>query len=129
MASKNLVLGGLAFLLLIGGKKKKSKKSEGSDEGISDGADLNGPSGTKPDSESGGGGGGGSGSGSGAAPSNLAKNAIWVSKDCKTVVYGDGTGEAFWKSKGQPVAQKFIAANYNDPYEIARLMILSMASC
>src|SRR5690606_347347 len=31
--------------------------------------------------------------------------------------------------KGLPVAQQFIAANYHDPYEISKMMIISMAPC
>jgi len=129
-----LIIGAAALLLLLGGKKKKKKSgtSNGSGGGgTDDGGDLVGPDGNKSGGGgSGGGGGGGGGSGgSGGAPSNLANDAIWVSNDCKEVVYGDDTGEAFWESKGLKVAQNFIDANYHDPYEVAKTMVLSMAPC
>lgn len=131
--SSELLIGGLALLLLMAGKKgKKSPKAtngngSGSGAGEDDGASLDDP--TKEKTPGGGGSGGGSKSGGGGAPSNLAKDAIWVSPDCKKVVYGDGTGEAFWEKKGLPVAEKFILAKYHDPYEIAKLMVKSMAPC
>lgn len=126
--SGELLIGGMALLLLMGGKKKKSSKSASKkDSGTDDGSSLDEP--TKEKTSGGGGSGGGSKGGGKGAPSNLAKDAIWVSPDCKKVVYGDGTGEAFWKRKGLPVAQKFIAAKYHDPYEIAKLMVTSMAPC
>lgn len=128
--NSGIMIGGIALLLLLG-KKKKKKSSTGSDseptskDDTSEGSELDDPSKKKIYDN----GGLDEGSRGSKAPSNLAKNAIWVSPDCQKVVFGDGTGEAFWASKGAPTAQKFISANYHDPYEIARLMISSMAPC
>lgn len=128
MAGEFVIGGGIALLLLLGGKKKK-KKSDTSG-GTHDGSGLDEP--TEKKTPGGGGSGGGSQGGGGkggGAPSNLAKDAVWVSRDCRSVAYGDGTGEAFWENKARPVAANFIAANYHDPYEIAKMMVLSMAPC
>jgi len=119
-----LVLGGLA-LLLMGGKKKKpaiveEEKREPGKEDPGGILDVPGEKG-KPSTP-------GAGRGT-RAPSNLADDAIWVRKDCKEVAFGDGTGELWWERKGKPAAEKFIAANYFDPYEIARSMILTIAPC
>ncbi len=132
MAGELIVGGGLALLLLFGKKKKKKKTNGDGKNGTGEhgGSGLDDP--TKKKTAGGGGSGGGSQGGTGkggGAPSNLATDAIWVSPDCKEVVYGDETGEAFWESKGLAVAQNFINANYHDPYEIARLMVFSMAPC
>ena len=135
MAGELVIGGGIALLLLLGGKKKKKKTTNGTGTGTGTGehggSELDEPTEKKKGSGTGGSGGGsqgGSGRG-GGVPLNLAPDAVWVSPDCKKVVFGDETGEAFWKKKGEPVAKKFIAANYHDPYEVAKLMILSMAPC
>ncbi len=123
-----LIVGGIAFLLLFGRKKKKKKAVENGTHG---GSVPDEPAGTKaPGQRAGSRGGSQGGSGrAGGPPANLAHDAIWVSADCKEVVYGDETGEAFWDKKGKPVAEKFILANYHDPYEVAKLMVISMAPC
>lgn len=125
--SGELIVGGLALLFLLGGKKKKKKEGKNGD-GTHGGSELDDPKNKENGGGSEGGSQGGSGKG-GKAPKNLAPDAVWVSPDCKEVVFGDGTGEAFWESKGRPTAQKFIEAYYTDPYEIAKLMITSMAPC
>ena len=133
MSGELVIGGGIALLLLLGKKKKKKSTTNGGSKnggGEHGGSELDEP--TEKKRPGGGGSGGGSQGGSGkggGAPSNLAPDAVWVSADCKKVVYGDETGEAFWEKKGLPVAQKFIAANYHDPYEIAKMMVLSMAPC
>lgn len=130
MSGELLIGGGIALLFLLGGKKKKKTTDTKNGEEEHGGSELDEP--TEKKKPGGGGSGGGSQGGSsegGGVPFNLAPDAIWVSPDCKRVVYGDETGEAFWENKGLPVAQKFIAANYHDPYEIAKMMILSMAPC
>ena len=116
-----------AAALFLGGKKKKTaggSSGSGTDSDTVDGGTLGTPGG-----KGGGSGSGGSGSGKGGSPSNLAPDGIWVSADCKTVVFGDDTGEAFWNRKGLKAAEGFVAANYFDPYEIARLMVMPMAPC
>jgi len=138
MSGELVIGGGIALLLLLGKKKKKSTKktngngngTNGNGNGTHGGSELDDP--TEKKTPGGGGSGGGSQGGSGkggGVPSNLAPDAVWVSPDCKKVVFGDETGEAFWTKKGLPTAQKFIAANYHDPYEVAKMMVLSMAPC
>jgi len=67
-------------------------------------------------------------------PSKLAPDAVWVGRSpdgviCTAVVFGDGTGEAFWKNKALPVAKKYISEGWGDPYLIAVQMIRTMAPC
>lgn len=146
MARKGMgiLLAGAAALLLMGGKKKKKSSSsgDGSDAGGDDagGDDLLDP-GQKP---SNGGGGPGDGGpkrpgkktpGSGNTPPKLAPDAIWVSSDCKKVYFAEGrigtpnAGMKWFEKKALPQIEKFDDAGYEDPYEIARTMILKMAPC
>src|SRR5690606_10450978 len=109
--SAELIAGGAALLLLLLGKKKKKKSStidSAKDGRDNEGSSLDGP--TQEKIPGGGGSGGGSkGGGGNNPPTNLSKDAVWVSSDCKKVVFGDKTGELFWEKKGLPVAQQFIA--------------------
>lgn len=134
MSAGLLIGGGVALLLLLSGKKKsKALPSDKSDDKSKNGETPDNGGGTNGGTNGGGGsGGGGSGGGSGGRrtpPPDLKPDAIWVSKDCKVVAFGDGTGEAWWKKIGEATAKKFIEANYRDPHEIARSMIVSVAPC
>jgi hypothetical protein len=132
MASKSsgplIIAAGAAALLLMGGKKKKKSSTE--DDGtkpIDDGTTPSDGGGTTP---SGNGGTTPSGGG-GKSHSDKAKKAggIWVSSDCKEVEYENGTPEAWWNRRGKSAAENFLKANYHDPYEIARALILQIAPC
>ena len=125
-SSGGLLLALGAAALFLGGKKRKGSGTggTGTGSGTVDGGSLG-----TPDGKGGGGSGSGGGSGKGGAPSNLAPDGIWVSADCKTVVFGDDTGQTFWDRKGLKAAEGFIEANYFDPYEIARSMVMPMAPC
>lgn len=117
-----------AAALLLGGKKKK--KTDPSTGGTSTpGDDDNGSGGGG--SGSGGWGGSGSGSGSGGSGSSKAQAAggIWVSPDCKEIAYVNDSPEYWWNTRGKKAAQNFIDADYYDPYEIARALIVKMAPC
>lgn len=143
MAKKGmgLLLAGGAALLLMGGGKKKKKKSSGTGDG-STGDDLLGPGDRPGDgSSSGGSGTGGKGSGTGRPGSggykvpNLAPDAIWVSPDCQRVFFAggrigtSGAGDRWFDKKALPAIEKFSKAGYDNPYEIARSMVLGMAPC
>jgi len=147
-----LLVGGAALLMM--GKKKKKKKGDGSPSGTGSGTGAVDPDTglgepTKP-------GGTTTTPGGGStipkvpkapkvpatpkipvapprvdpgAPPALEPGALWVSADCMTVAFGDESGELWWQQKGLPSAQEFVAANYIDPYEIAREMLLPIAPC
>lgn len=67
---------------------------------------------------------GGSGSGSNLAPSDL-----FISKDCKSFAFGDKTGNAWWKAKGETVAKQYIKSGETSPYIIAFEMLKKTGSC
>lgn len=115
--SLEIILGGAALFLLLSGKKKAGTTSgTGGDHGSlgPDAGPRSGPGGRRGGKGTGGSGGSGTG-----APANLPVDMIWVSPDCQEVVYGDGTGDAFWDRYGMATAQGYVNANYRDPYEIA----------
>ncbi len=126
-----ILVAGAAALLLMGGKKKKKTSDDGG--GSSNGDDSNSDGGGGSSNGGGGssnGGGGKSGGGS-KSDSDRAKAAggIWVSSDCKKIEYEGGDPEAWWLKRGKSAAQNFIDANYHDPYEIARTIIIQLVPC
>lgn len=67
---------------------------------------------------------GGSGSGSKLAPSDL-----FISKDCKSFAFGDKTGNAWWKAKGEKIAKQYVKTEETSPYIIAFEMLKKTGSC
>lgn len=133
-----MVAGGFALLLLGGKKKRKSSGKDLSDrdgDGYHDGDGLLDPDGKKTDGSSGKKSGTGKKSDGSYNVPDLAPDAIWVSPDCQRVFFADGrigepnVGSLWFSEKAVPAIDRFISANYDDPYEIARQMILSMAPC
>jgi len=141
MAKKGMgvILAGGFALLLLGGKKKR--KSSGRDlgdldgDGYYDGDGLLDPDGKKSSGSSGKKSGTGKKSDGSYNVPDLAPDAIWVSPDCQRVFFADGrigepnAGSLWFSEKAIPAIGRFVSANYDDPYEIARQMILSMAPC
>ncbi len=70
---------------------------------------------------------GGSGSGSGGG--KLAASDLFISKDCKTFAFGDKTGEAWWKLKGEKTAKQWIKSGEISPYTIAFEMLKKTGNC
>lgn len=127
-----LLLGVAAFAAF--GMKKKKRKGSPVDTGIPGepgGSGIPDPGGSMgdPTHKPGGSGGGQGTKPSGTTPPPLKPDALWVSSDCQVVKFGDQTGELWWQNKGLTAAQKFLEANYLDPYEIARDMLLPIAPC
>lgn len=52
-----------------------------------------------------------------------------ISADCKTVKFGDTTGDAWWKIKGKPKAQQWVKSGYENPLMIAYEMIHGLSPC
>lgn len=67
---------------------------------------------------------GGSGSGSKLAPSDL-----FISKKCDYFTFGDKTGNAWWKAKGEKIATQYVKAEETDPLLIAFQMLKKTGSC
>lgn len=143
-----LLIVGAALAFLLGGKKSSGKnagsssnddKKDISEEDKSDKGDPVGPNGCKtglvekdgycvdPNDPNNGGKGnnGGSGSGKGGA----AKAELTITKDCKSWSYGDKSGDAWWKAKGEPKAKQWIKAGYMEPLEIAYEMLKTTVNC
>jgi len=136
--NQGALLLGVAALAAFGMRKKKKKKGPAVDTGIPGepgGAGIPDPGGSigdptqKPGAGSVPGAGGQDTKPSGTTPPLLKPDALWVSSDCQVVEFGDETGELWWQNKGLTAAQKFLEANYLDPYEIARDMLLPIAPC
>jgi hypothetical protein len=125
-----IVVAGAAALLLMGGKKKKSSSSTGGGGELPEGGGSSNGGGMGGGGSSGGGSGTSGGSG-GKGDSSRAKSAggIWVSSDCKKIEYENGTPEAWWNRRGESAAQSFVDANYHDPYEIARAIVIQLVPC
>ncbi len=137
-SSGPLIIGlGAAALLLMGGKKKKSTSGNGNgnggngDNGDNGGTGDNGNGGGGGGGTGGGGSGGGSGGSGGSGSGSRASSAggIWVSSDCKTLEYVNDSPEYWWNKRGKSAAQNFVDANYHDPYEIARDIVISFVPC
>ena len=137
-----LAIAGAFALLAMGKKKKKKGNGDGNGGGTGNGngkgesSDPGDPGTPGTPGTPGGGGGSSTKPGkttpttpSGEKPDALTPDALWVSGDCKTVEFGDETGELWWQNKGLPAAQKFVEANYLEPYEIAREMLAPIVPC
>jgi len=141
MASKSsgpvIIAAGAAALLLMGGKKKKKSSGDSSDGGgeVGNGDSSNGGGGSNGGGSNGGSGGGSSsggsstGGGKGHSPKAQGAGGIWVSADCKEIEYENGTPEAWWDRRGRSAAESFLEANYHDPYEIARAILVQLVPC
>lgn len=125
-----IVVAGAAALLLMGGKKKKKSASSGGGS-LPEGGGSNGGGSNGGGSNGGGSSSGGGGTSGGKGDSSRAKSAggIWVSSDCKEIEYEGGDPEAWWLRRGAGAAQSFIDANYHDPYEIARSIVVQLVPC
>lgn len=142
--TKTYLIGGAALLALLMGSKKSSAKSTKSssgtgstdpkkdDDGKGDAGEPAGPNGcagdlivkngicVDPKNPNGDGSGSGNGSGSGGS---LKASDLYYSQDCKTIKFGDKTGEAWWKAKGKSKAQDWLAAQYKNLILIAYGML------
>ena len=67
--------------------------------------------------------------GSGSGGGKLAASDLFISKDCKSFAFGDKTGDAWWKSKGEKVAKQYIKSGETSPYIIAFEMLKKTGNC
>lgn len=141
--TKSYILGGGILLALLLGSKKSSAKSSSSkpadqpsdkpteNKEQGDVGEPAGPKGCKPGlinkngictkSDTGTGGtGGGTGTGG-----TLKPEGIYISNDCKTVKFGDKTGEAWWKIRGKKMAQQWLGTGFTNLTYIAYEMLKS----
>lgn len=143
-----LIIVGAAIALLLGGKKSgkaasgTSDKKDISEEDKSDKGDPVGPNGCKtglvekdgycvdpkdPNDQTNGTKGntnGGKGNGN-----NAAKSELTIAKDCKSWSYGDKSGDAWWKAKGESKAKQWIKAGYLNPLDISFEMLKTSGNC
>lgn len=150
MNTKLLLGGAAALALLLSSKSSSSKKSSGTtntdkkpDDGKGDEGEIPGPNGCavglivkdgvctidpkgpndpkNPDNNT-----------------NTEKNkynglpsaeSMSISADCKTVKFGDTTGDAWWKIKGKPKAQQWVKNGYENPLMISYEMIHGLSPC
>lgn len=59
----------------------------------------------------------------------LASSDLYISKDCKTFKFGDGTGNSWWKTKGEKSAKQWIKSGETEPYLIAFEMLKKTGNC
>lgn len=143
---KLLIAGGVIAFLLAGKKSGKSTTGSGSgkndipEEDKSDKGEPVGPNGCKSglvekdgycvdpkdpnDQTNGSKGNTGKGGGSSSAKSQLT-----IAKDCKSWSYGDKTGDAWWKAKGEKIAKQWIKSGYSEPLQIAYEMLKPSSAC
>lgn len=132
--NKGLIAIPLIALFFLGGNKKSTsstkkqteeeKKEEQGDEG-----DPAGPNGCKPglvvkdgictkesseDDED--------------KKGTVSKSSLTIGKDCKWFKFGDGTGESWWKNKGDKVAKQWIKSGETDLLTIAYSMLKGTGS-
>lgn len=71
--------------------------------------------------------------GGGTGNGKLAASDLYISKDCKSFAFGDKTGDAWWKAKGNKTAQAWIDSTAKDdpldPYSIAFQMLKKTGKC
>ncbi len=67
--------------------------------------------------------------GGGSGGGKLAPSDLFISKDCKSFAFGDKTGNAWWKAKGEGVAKQYIKSGETSPYIIAFEMLKKTGSC
>lgn len=136
---KIIAVGALLGFLFLGKKPAKSNattgtKTEDSDDGKGDLNDPSGPNGckegltvkngiciadpNKPDT--------GSGNGNGG---KLSKSDLSISKDCKSFSFGDKTGDAWWKVKGEKNTKQWVSSGETDSLEISFQMVKKTGSC
>lgn len=142
--TKTYILGGAALLALLLGSKKSSAKSSSSkssdqpsdkpaeNKEQGDVGEPAGPKGCKPGLVNKNGtcvkpdtGTGGTGTGTGTGGGTLKPEGIYISNDCKTVKFGDKTGESWWKIRGKKMAQQWLGADYTNLIYIAYEMLRS----
>lgn len=141
---KLLIAGGILGYFLLGGKSKAATSgntttnpSDKKDEEKGDSGDPVGPNGCKvglvekdgicvnpddikkEDLKNGGGGGN----------KPASSSDLIIGKDCKSWVFGDKTGDAWWKNKGLKVAQQWVNSGEFDPLTIAFKMIAKNSVC
>lgn len=142
-----LLIVGAALAFLFGSKKSSGKtdsktdKKEVSEEDKSDKGEPVGPNGCKtgltekdgycvdpkdPNDQTNGTKGNTGGKGNG---NNASKAELIISKDCKSWSYGDKSGDAWWKAKGEAKAKQWIKSGYLDPLEVAFEMLKTSGSC
>lgn len=142
-----LLIVGAALAFLFGSKKSSGKtdsktdKKEVSEEDKSDKGEPVGPNGCKtgltekdgycvdpkdPNDQTNGTKGNTGGKGNG---NNASKAELIIAKDCKSWSYGDKSGDAWWKAKGEAKAKQWIKSGYLDPLEVAFEMLKTSGNC
>lgn len=67
--------------------------------------------------------------GSGSGGGKLAPSDLFISKDCKSFAFGDKTGDAWWKAKGEKTAKQWVKSGETSPYIIAFEMLKKTGNC